>query len=260
MTTPNMTSPEAYAAAIIENATRFTASLFLGTGEYANAEAATRPEIEAAAEKLVADHPNAKAKPILKAFDADGNQTVISGAGFNAKAKAKAKAKAEKALKPAKAEKPAKAPKAEKAEKPAKPAKAPKAAAPEKHGKRAEIQASAEAGILPAKPDFSAPTHARFRKRLDEIAALVEKGDVKALKAFPINPISSSPKAMDKYRNLAVIALEAQRKAAKSAPGTSAKLGASPAAEKAPEADKADWDAAVAEVEAIKAAEAKAQG
>lgn len=231
MTTPNMTSPEAYAAAIIENATRFTASLFLGTGEYANAEAATRSEIEAAAEKLVADHPEAKAKPILKAFDADGNQTVISGAGYNAKAKAKAKAKAEKALKgpaailadlgnaPTSLTETARPKgKAPKAEKPAKPAKAPKAAAPEKHGKRAEIQASAEAGNLPAKPDFSAPTHARFRKRLDEIAALVEKGDIKALKAFPINPISSSPKAMDKYRNLAVIALEAQRKAAKSAP------------------------------------------
>ncbi|MBB5535050.1 hypothetical protein [Rhizobium giardinii] len=204
MTTPNMTSPEAYAAAIIENATRFTASLFLGTGEYANAEAATRPEIEAAAEKLVAEHPEAKAKPILKAFDADGNQAVISGAGFNAKAKAKAKAKVEKA---------AKAPKVP-APKPAKPAKAEKAPA-QPSGKRAEILHSAEAGVLPAKPDFSAPTHARFRKRLDEIAALVEKGDIKALKAFPINPISSSPKAMDKYRNLAVIALEAQRKAAK---------------------------------------------
>lgn len=252
MTTPNMTSPEAYAAAIIENATRFTASLFLGTGEYANAEAATRPEIEAAAEKLVADHPDAKAKPILKAFDADGNQTVISGAGFNAKAKAKAKAKAEKALKG-----PAAAPiladfskalasatpkgKAPKAEKPAKAPKAPKAAAPEKHGKRAEIQASAEAGILPAKPDFSAATHARFRKRLDEIAALVEKGDVKALKAFPINPISSSPKAMDKYRNLAVIALEAQRKAAKSAPKEAAAEVA--AAEVAAEAEAKGTDA-----------------
>lgn len=257
MTTPNMTSPEAYAAAIIENATRFTASLFLGTGEYANAEAATRPEIEAAAEKLVADHPNAKAKPILKAFDADGNQTVISGAGFNAKAKAKAKAKAEKALKgPAAiladlgnaptsltetARPKGKAPKAEKPAKPAKAPKAPKAAAPEKHGKRAEILASAEAGILPAKPDFSAATHARFRKRLDEIAALVEKGDVKALKAFPINPISSSPKAMDKYRNLAVIALEAQRKAAKSAPKEAAAEVA--AAEVAAEAEAKGTDA-----------------
>lgn len=77
-------------------------------------------------------------------------------------------------------------------------------------GKRAEILAAAKAGTIPAAPDFSAETHARFRKKLGEIVALVEAGEIEALKAFPINPISSSPKAMDKYRNLAVIALEAR--------------------------------------------------
>lgn len=35
MTTPNLTSPEAYNAEIIANAVKFTASLFLGRGEYA---------------------------------------------------------------------------------------------------------------------------------------------------------------------------------------------------------------------------------
>lgn len=76
-------------------------------------------------------------------------------------------------------------------------------------GKRAEILAAALAGTIPDAPDFSAETHARYRKKLGEIVALVEAGDVEALRVFPINPISSSPKAMDKYRNLAVIALEA---------------------------------------------------
>jgi len=52
-------------------------------------------------------------------------------------------------------------------------------------------------------------SRSRFRKKLCEIVALVEAGDVEALKAFPINAVSSSPKAMDKYRNLSVIALEA---------------------------------------------------
>ncbi|MDX0299581.1 hypothetical protein GOL31_02760 [Sinorhizobium medicae] len=198
MNTPNLTSPEAYNAEIIANAVKFTASLFLGRGEYATIEATTRDEIDQLAEMLSTEHPKVKSKPVITAFDAAGNQAIISG-------------------------QPAKAPKAPKAAKPAKekPAKAPKAAAApaaEKAlGKRAQIAADAEAGIIPAKPDFSAPTHARFRKKLDEIVALVEKGDVKALKAFPINPVSSSPKAMDKYRNLAVIALEAQRKAAKAA-------------------------------------------
>ncbi|WP_234838508.1 hypothetical protein [Sinorhizobium medicae] len=42
-----------------------------------------------------------------------------------------------------------------------------------------------------------------------------EKGDIKALKAFPINPVSSSPKATNKYRNFAITALEAQRNAAR---------------------------------------------
>lgn len=139
---------------------------------------------------LSTEHPTVKSKPVITAFDAAGNQAVISG-------------------------QPAKAPKAEKPakEKPAKAAKEP--AADKALGKRAQIAADAEAGILPAAPDFSAPTHARFRKKLAEIVALVDKADIKALKAYPINPVSSSPKAMDKYRNLAVIALEAQRKAAK---------------------------------------------
>lgn len=212
--TPSMESPEAYAAEIIQNAVRFTASLFLGRGEYANAEATTREEIEKAAEQLSAEHPSAKAKPIITAYDAAGNQTIISGKPYKspvrrakeAKAAVRARAKALNAPiaeKAPKAEKPAK----EKAPKPEKPA-APL-------GKRAQIAADAEAGILPPKPDFSAETHKRFRKKLDEVAALVEKADIKALKAYPINPISSSPKALDKYRNLAVIALEAQRKAAK---------------------------------------------
>jgi hypothetical protein len=40
--------------------------------------------------------------------------------------------------------------------------------------------------------------------------ALVKADDVRKLKAFEINPVSSSPKAIDRYRNLAVIALAAK--------------------------------------------------
>lgn len=82
-------------------------------------------------------------------------------------------------------------------------------------GKRAEILAAAEAGKLPPVPDFSAETHRRFRPKLAELVALVKAKEVKKLKAYPINPISTSPKAMDRYRNLAVIALEAQANGAK---------------------------------------------
>ena len=54
---------------------------------------------------------------------------------------------------------------------------------------------------------FRHGTHARFRKKLAEIVAMVEAGDVAALKAIPINPYSSSPKTMARYRDLAVLAL-----------------------------------------------------
>lgn len=77
-------------------------------------------------------------------------------------------------------------------------------------GKRAQILADAEAGKLPSVPDFSAATHERFRPKLEELVKLVKAADIKGLKAFPINPISTSPKAMDRYRNLAVIALKAK--------------------------------------------------
>jgi len=96
-----------------------------------------------------------------------------------------------------------------KPEKSAKTAKAPKADKPAP-GKRAAIEEAAKAGKLPPEPDFSAPTHARYRGKLAEVIKLAKAGDVKGLKAFQINPISTSPKAIDRYRNLAVIAIEAR--------------------------------------------------
>lgn len=220
--TPNLSNAESYNAEVLANATKFAASLFIGRGKYANAEADTLEAIQQAAEKLKADHPTITSRPIITAFDESGNTAVLGGKTKPAKKPAAPKApngKAKdkdhplvaglkKAMVAAKPAKPAKA----KAEKPAKPAKAEK---PAKAGKRAEVLAAAEAGTLPAAPDFSAPTHARFLKKHAELVALVDAGDLKALKAFPINPISSSPKALARYRDLAVTALEARAKAAK---------------------------------------------
>jgi len=78
-------------------------------------------------------------------------------------------------------------------------------------GKRAAILAAARAGILPAPPDFTAETHKRFRGKLADLVALAAAGDVVGLKAYPIKPISSSPKALDRYRTLCVVALGAAR-------------------------------------------------
>lgn len=80
-----------------------------------------------------------------------------------------------------------------------------------KPGKRKAIIERAQAGALPAAPDFSKPTHARFRAKLAKLVALAEAGDVEGLKAIEINPVSTSPKAMARYRDLAVMALEARQ-------------------------------------------------
>ncbi len=78
-------------------------------------------------------------------------------------------------------------------------------------GKRKAIIEQAKAGALPAAPDFSKPTHARFRAKLAKLVALAEVGDVEGLKAIEINPVSTSPKAMARYRDLVVMALEARQ-------------------------------------------------
>lgn len=93
------------------------------------------------------------------------------------------------------------------AAKPAKPA-APAKAKP--LGQRAQIEADAAAGKLPTPPDFSAETHARFRKRLADIVGFAGAGDIKALKADTTEPKSSSRIALCRYRDLCIVALEAR--------------------------------------------------
>jgi hypothetical protein len=83
-----------------------------------------------------------------------------------------------------------------------------------KPGKRQAAIEQAQAGALPAAPDFSKPTHARFRAKLAKLVALAEAGDVESLKAIEINPVSTSPKAMVRYRDLAIIAIEARNTSA----------------------------------------------
>jgi len=80
-----------------------------------------------------------------------------------------------------------------------------------KGGKRAAILEAAKAGTLPEPPDFSAKTHERFRPKLAKVVELAKAGDIKGLKAMEINPVSSSPKAMARYRDLCVIALESRK-------------------------------------------------
>lgn len=77
-----------------------------------------------------------------------------------------------------------------------------------------DLEAKARQGELPPPPDFSAPTDARFRARLAALVELVGKADATGLRAIPINPVSSSPKAQARYRDLAVLAIEARKERA----------------------------------------------
>lgn len=96
------------------------------------------------------------------------------------------------------------------------PARAPKADKPAAgvakaaQGKRAEVIEAAMRGELPTPPDFSAALHERNRPKLAKLIEMAQAGDIDGLKAFPIKPNCTSPKAMDRYRNLAVMALEAR--------------------------------------------------
>ena len=81
-------------------------------------------------------------------------------------------------------------------------------------GKRQAILDQAQTGALPQPPDFSKPTHARFRAKLAQIVALAEAGDIAGLQGFEINPVSSSPKAMARYRDLCVFAIAARAQVA----------------------------------------------
>lgn len=89
----------------------------------------------------------------------------------------------------------------------AEPAPAPSAP---RRRRDADIEAKARQGELPPPPDFSAPTHARFRAKLAALVELARKADAIGLRAIPINPVSSSPKALARYRDLAVLAIEAR--------------------------------------------------
>lgn len=143
-------------------------------------------------------------------------------AGKGAKAVSRA-GEATAARRAAKAGKPAPAPEPAKATKPGKASKGSMAAEPP--AKRAtgrlsgkptvttkSLMAAAAEGVVPAAPDFSAETHKRFRARLADLVAMVEARDVRGLRAVEIKPVSSSPKALARYRDAAVLALEVQAK------------------------------------------------
>jgi hypothetical protein len=237
---PKVHPPTERDAAIIANAVRFDIALFIGRGKYAHASARTLAEARNdAAPSLEAEHPYGR-RALIYAVDADGRSALVTddipteskesamktyAKKFNAQRAAKAaghnldeieivKAKDGFTWRVKQQPRRADARDAKLTSDPSREPRAnsePQAAAPRRPlGKRAQIEADARAGKLPEPPDFSAETHKRFRNKLASVVELAKAGDLKGLRAFEINPVSSSPKAIKRYRDLCIMALEAQ--------------------------------------------------
>lgn len=122
------------------------------------------------------------------------------------------------------------------------PARASKPAVERAHYDWKKHEAAALEGKMPARLDFSAETHKRFRPTLKVLEDAAKAGDVKALRGVKISLVSSSPKMLDRWRNMCLKALAAQAAPAKPAPKAAAKPQAAAPAKadkaKAPDAAK----------------------
>lgn len=228
-------------ANVVASAVRFEIALFLGVGRYATDTAETLDEARSKAARLVAMHRNGR-RPLIYGVTTDGRLGLVTDTlnmedpmktyakKFNAQRAAKAAGHNLAEIEIVKAKNGfiwrvkqhpkttadaynAKVASDPSLERPAGSAK--RSAAPKRPlGKRAAIEAAAREGKLPEPPDFSAETHKRFRNKLTSVVDLAEAGDLKGLQDFQINPVSSSPKAIARYRDLCIIALEARQQAA----------------------------------------------
>jgi hypothetical protein len=228
-------------ANVVASAVRFEIALFLGVGRYATDTAETLDQARRKAAGLVAMHGSGR-RPLIYGVTADGRSGLVTDTPnmedpmkvyakkFNAQRAAKAAGhepdeieivktkdgftwRVKRQRKSAADPRDAKLAADPSREPPADGAK--HSATPKRSlGKRATIEAAAREGKLPEPPDFSAPTHTRFRNKLANVVALAKAGDLKGLQAFQINPVSSSPRAIARYRDLCIIALEARQQAA----------------------------------------------
>jgi hypothetical protein len=232
---PKVHPPTERDAAIIANAVRFDLALFIGRGKYARASARTLTEARNdAAPALEAEHPYGR-RALIYAIDADGRSALVTddiptaskessmktyAKKFNAQRAAKAAGHDLDEIEIVKAkdgftwrlkQQPMRTD-AQDAKLAPDPSREPQPTGKRRPlGKRAAIEAAAREGKLPEPPDFSANTHKRFRNKLASVVELAKAGDLTGLCAFEINPVSSSPKAIARYRDLAVIAIEQSR-------------------------------------------------
>lgn len=212
---------EAFERSIIERAEFFTAFLQVAPGDRIRHELATQAEAEGVAQLMANSFQRAV---LVYAVDPEGRQalaaTIRPQKDQPMPTQSEARAPREKPPVTARAAavaraseaptKPRPAPGGNRGAPPPKPpTEMPEPDAPRMRKGALEALEAARKGVLPPAPDFTADTHKRFRPALLALQALIEAKDIAGLKAFPINPISTSPKALERFRNFAVIALEA---------------------------------------------------
>jgi hypothetical protein len=196
---------EAQMTDAIRGADHFLASLFKGAGEYEKTNTSTVLNALESAKIMEAQHKGTQ-RCIFYAVGPDGHATMLTRELIN-RLLCAVPTQQESTMKPADNAKPTAAKKAAKA----KPAS----------GERARYdwtgaEEKAEAGKIPPKPDFSAATHKPFLPLFEQITAALKASDpAKALRAIEIKTTSSTPKAMDRYRNLCLKAVS--RKTGKAA-------------------------------------------
>lgn len=77
-------------------------------------------------------------------------------------------------------------------------------------GKRSRPATVSAPGALPTPPNFEAATHKPYRAKLAKLIELAAAGDVEGLAAVKINPTSTSPRALIRYRDAAIAAIQAK--------------------------------------------------
>lgn len=189
--------------AAIRTAEHFLASLFMGVGVYDKTEAPTVLAALEAARQMEAAAPGTR-RSMIYAVGQDGRATLLTNDLIT-----RLIANQEKAMNPAKTT----APKATAKAAPSARKKQTKSAAGRARYDWTGAEEKAVVGKIPPKPDFSAPTHKPwlgiFEEIIEACAAPSKEERVKALKSIKIKPTSSTPKAMDRYRNLCIKALHA---------------------------------------------------
>ena len=178
---------DAHDTAQITSAKEFITSLFVNSA-FDKLSAKTLEEARANVVKLQEAHPKATRKPLVYAVLPDGNQVLVA-ANYDPSKTNGMKAAGTKAA----------------------TGKLPKSGISGR-AQWTQAEEAAKNGTVPPPPDFSANTHKSYRKHLEAVVAMVTAKDIDGLKKWKPSRTDGSPAMIDRYRRIALTALQAKAK------------------------------------------------